>query len=404
MRGKVPHFEFRLTISTDLYMTMAPESPILRFHCAFGHMSLRNMKELKFEISKSDEEQVRNCITCLTVKHKSKPTTGTKERNADKVFQHIHVDTAGPFIRGQDTWYIVVIVDQYSRYMHTETTKSKADIKHVLNNWLKEQHQIHQRKPEKITTDKGSEFVRLGYLHPEWYDGKVIDIITRVDLDLAPTGNKQWNGTAERAFQTIKLLQKLVTSHLKSESEAKFFKESVAYATMNYNHLPHSSIEFNQPSGRYFERDKENPDYTKDEYLESQPARLFFGTSYALPTLPMFLEDVIYHVKPQTDNISNKGYFIGYDSNYKKLIRDVHHQTQLITNVDTLGSFNLHQNFDIRKANQEYVFVPYMMLQHDSKTSDSKKILLPKNIYQATNDEIWKPSKGDERFLRFGSF
>lgn len=219
---KLKHLLLTDTSNIDLHMTMAPESPILRFHCAFGHMSLRNMKELKFEISESDEEQVRNCITCLTVKHKSKPTTGTKERNAEKIFQHIHVDTAGPFIRGEDTWYIVVIVDQYSRYMHTETTKSKVDIKHVLNNWLKEQHQIHQRKPEKITTDKGSEFVRLGYLHPEWYDGKVIDIITRVDLDLAPTGNKQWNGTAERAVQTIKLLQKLVTSHLKSESEANF--------------------------------------------------------------------------------------------------------------------------------------------------------------------------------------
>lgn len=234
-----------------LEMKTAPASPILRLHCAFGHISLKNLKELKIPIKKEDQFQVKNCLTCIATKHKMKPTTGRKERNIDEVFQQIHVDTAGPFIRGKHKWYVVIVVDQYSKFMYSATTSNKHDIKDILNKWLQEQHTTYKRQPERITTDKGSEFYKLAYT-TNIYGNKSMEVLIEPHLDLAPTGNKQWNGTAERAVQTLKTLQKLITAHLNPESEKRFIREFLVLNMTNQqadilkekimNHIKESNI------------------------------------------------------------------------------------------------------------------------------------------------------------------
>lgn len=339
------------------------------------------MRELNIPIDRDDEYQIRNCITCLAGKHRSKPTTGMKQREVSKVFEHVHLDSTGKYKFENGDYYITIVVDHYSRYVHSFVTEGKDTINDTLAKWFKTQHILHGRAPKRITTDQGTEFSKIDYLLPtELYGNEGTDVYAAPHYDLAPTGHKEWNGTAERAIQTIKLLQKMVTAHLPQKAIEKYFSESVALATMIYNHLPHSSLEYQQPIGKYFNRKTDNID-EKSEYYDSQPARLFNGTPYGLPKLPMFLEDVVYFKKPKGKSIASKGYFIGYDSDYKILIYTGNSKKpQLLTDVTPLNSFELYRNRPLRKANQHLI----------ASVTPATTIQPPSNIFKALKDPIWK--------------
>lgn len=308
----------------DLTMDKPPINKVFLLHCVLGHISVENLKRFKLKITKEDEHHIRTCVTCLSVKHKTKPTTKLRDREGDKVFQHLHIDTAGPYRRGDKTWYIVVVIDQYSRFMNTFVVNNKSDISTLLSDWLRDRHQELGWKPEKITTDQGSEFGHFDYVLQKGVDRLGIPIYANVRVNTAPTGYKQWNGIAERGVQTIKILQKLVTS-----SEEKFFKESVEYATMIYNFTPHSTIGFEQPYGRYYERKSGRTQDLNDEdrfakfmFIDSQPARLNNGTEFTLPEFPMFLQDVIYFLDPEETKTAYEGYFTGYSKDFKVIVND----------------------------------------------------------------------------------
>lgn len=131
---------------------------------------------------------------------------------------------------------------------------------------------------------------------------------------------------------------------------------------------------------------------------------MFFGTGYALPELPLFLEDVVFYTTPDDNSKAEEGYFIGYDMDYKLKINNKKHKTQLITSYRVLKSFELHRNKSIRQANEELIFVPQLFYQ--KITAIKKDIKIPSNVYAAKNDPLWKPSVEKEMagFIKLNVF
>lgn len=93
------------------------------------------------------------------------------------------------------------------------------------------------------------------------------------------------------------------------------------------------------------------------EYIDSQPARILRGTNQSLPDLPMFLEDIIFYLRPQRQQEAHHGYFIGYDEDFKIIVNDQTHKKHLIVDYISLNSFQLHQNKKIREANESALLI-----------------------------------------------
>lgn len=338
-----------------------------------------------------------------------------------KPFQHLHIDTAGPFIRGKKKWYVVLVIDHYSRYLHTFICDNKGEIRNHLTSWMKEQYLLWNRCPEVITADQGSEFTDLFLvltpeeLFPNRKIGDVPPVYQQdqaffIPMDKASTGNKEWNGTAERTVQTLKLLQKMITAHLPPGSEPKYFVESFTYATMIYNHLPHSAIERTQPIGRYYGRLRTNgkeqlteqEHKEREEYVASQPAHLFTGKSETLPSLPMFLEDVLFFTAPKGSPEAHYGYFVGYDKNYKRIVYDQRHKEHLVSDVKGMKSFLVHRNMPLRKANEtlnasDYLPNNYKAFMTKTINKSEEEQFIPKNIKQAFVNEEWTAATNKEK-------
>ncbi|MFT8744430.1 MAG: transposase family protein, partial [Lentilactobacillus hilgardii] len=183
----------------NLEMKEPPTNLLFNLHCAFGHISVKNLIQLGIPLTDEDQIHIKHCLTCLSIKHKMKPTTKLKDRNTTQIFQKLHMDTAGPFSVSNKKWWVVLIIDEYSRYIHSIVTDSYGTINAQVNNWLCEQHIKHNRQPELITTDKGSEFKNIEYLLPEAYANKGYQPLIRPLMNYTPIGNKQWNVLAERA-------------------------------------------------------------------------------------------------------------------------------------------------------------------------------------------------------------
>lgn len=188
-----------------LTMVQAPTDKILKIHCALGHMHWKNMQKIGFYLSKAMIQTLKNCLTCKALKAKRKPTTGHKEIQAKNIFNILHLDTAGPFETNNGKFYVVLIIDEYSRYLTTIVTKSKNSISPLVSEYLQQQYAIFGHMPEKII-DKGTEFNNLHVYSPDIQDptkSKLVPIVK----DVAPTDNKEYNGMSERCVQTIKEIQ-----------------------------------------------------------------------------------------------------------------------------------------------------------------------------------------------------
>ncbi|GMG56276.1 unnamed protein product [Ambrosiozyma monospora] len=132
----------------------------------------------------------------------------------------------------------------------------------MVSNYLTEESAKQQRTPEYIICDRGTEFQKL-FIEEKRYDkqGNIIPIkrnLKRVgennkkktiDNNLyivmdAPTADNQFNDTAERIVQTMKVMNTLVTSHLTDVSIADHY--------MHINPiLDHDSLQYIATKGRF---------------------------------------------------------------------------------------------------------------------------------------------------------
>lgn len=346
--------------SIDLTMQETPTDETLKLHCSLGHMHFRNIMRLGYDLTIEQQNIIKDCLTCKAMKYKNKPTTGKKERPTQQIFEHLHLDTAGPIENTAGKWYVVLIVDDYSRYITPLVFQNKRQISSGLTGYLRHQYSLFHRIPNKITTDKGTEFHNLQFI----VDGGPLnqahmDRFLEPEIDLAPTGNKQYNGKAERSVQTIKNIWSCLTAHLTKEADI-FTPYAFQLATTIYNRSPHSGISYNLPYGKYFERTtklhKDDNLAKRNNYLHTQPAFHHKNIKNTLPNLPMFLEDVLYSISTTHGNMVLPAYYVGITEENKLLVKipgdPIDKPPDITTKVVQLGSFELHRGGKLRKANE----------------------------------------------------
>ncbi|GJZ29572.1 retrovirus-related pol polyprotein from transposon TNT 1-94 [Tanacetum coccineum] len=127
------------------------------------HGLVRGLPKLKFEND-------HLCSACAMGKSKNKPhKPKSKDTNQEKLYL-LHMDLCGPMhvasVNGKQ--YILVIVDDYSRFTWVKCLRSKDEAPNFIIKFLK-MIQLRLKAPiRQIRTDNGTEFVHQTL--PEYYE------------------------------------------------------------------------------------------------------------------------------------------------------------------------------------------------------------------------------------------
>ncbi|GJZ96503.1 retrovirus-related pol polyprotein from transposon TNT 1-94, partial [Tanacetum coccineum] len=175
--------------STNLYTIsiddMMKSSPI----CLLSKAS-KGLPRLKFE-------KDHLCSSCQLRKSKKFSHKLKSENTNMEVLHTLHMDLCGPMrvqsIKGKK--YILVIVDDYSRFIWVKFFRSKDETPEFVINFLK-QIQVGLNKTVRyIQTDNGTEFVNQ--VMSKYYEG--VGIFNQKSVPRTP----QQNGVVERRNRTL---------------------------------------------------------------------------------------------------------------------------------------------------------------------------------------------------------
>ncbi|GJZ70345.1 retrovirus-related pol polyprotein from transposon TNT 1-94 [Tanacetum coccineum] len=154
------------------------------------HGLVRGLPKLKFE-------KDHLCSTCAMGKSKKKPHKPKSEDTNQEKLYLLHMDLCGPMrvasVNGKK--YILVIVDDYSRFTWVKFLRSKDEAPDFIIKFLK-MIQLRLKVPvRRIRTDNGTEFVNQTLR--EYYEKVGISHETSVDRSL------QKNGVIERCNRML---------------------------------------------------------------------------------------------------------------------------------------------------------------------------------------------------------
>ncbi|GJU95952.1 retrovirus-related pol polyprotein from transposon TNT 1-94 [Tanacetum coccineum] len=155
-----------------------------------GHGLVRGLPKLKFE-------KDHLCSACAMGKSKKKPHKPKSEDTNQEKLYLLHMDLCGPMrvasVNGKK--YILVIVDDYSRFTWVKCLRSKDEAPDFIIKFLK-MIQVRLKVPvRRIRTDNGTEFVNQTLR--EYYEKVGISHETSV------ARSPQQNGVVERRNRTL---------------------------------------------------------------------------------------------------------------------------------------------------------------------------------------------------------
>ncbi|GJW24993.1 retrovirus-related pol polyprotein from transposon TNT 1-94 [Tanacetum coccineum] len=177
---------------------------------------VRGLPRLKFE-------KDHLCSACQLGKSKKFSHRPKSENTNMEVLHTLHMDLCGPMrvqsIKGKK--YILVIVDDYSRFTWVKFLRSKDETPEFVTNFLK-QIQVGLNKTVRfIRTDNGTEFVNQ--VMSEYYEG--VGIFHQKSVPRTP----QQNGVVERRNRT--LVEAARTMMIFSKAPMFLWAEAVATAS-----------------------------------------------------------------------------------------------------------------------------------------------------------------------------
>ena len=173
------------------------------WHLRLGDASLNYLKMLQKKEKKLEhvrfDESIRNCEVCILSKMEKLPFKQNRTR-AERPLQIIHSDVMGPI--KPSSWpghkrYIIVFVDDYSRYARVYCLKSKDESGQAFERYLSSARNLlgTDAKVCYIRSDRGTEFT----------GGKFAEIMKRenIESNSGPPYTPELNGTAERFNKSI---------------------------------------------------------------------------------------------------------------------------------------------------------------------------------------------------------
>ncbi|GJU01736.1 retrovirus-related pol polyprotein from transposon TNT 1-94 [Tanacetum coccineum] len=169
--------------------TDGPSDPRAINHLA-RHGLVRGLPKLKFE-------KDHLCSACALGKSMKKPhKPKSEETNQEKLYL-LHMDLYGPMrvASVNEKKYILVIVDDYSRFTWVKCSRSKDEASAFIINFLKMIQVRLKETVRRIRTDNGTEFVNQTLR--EYYEK--VDISHETSVARSP----QQNGVVERRNRTL---------------------------------------------------------------------------------------------------------------------------------------------------------------------------------------------------------
>ncbi|GJS03409.1 putative ribonuclease H-like domain-containing protein [Tanacetum coccineum] len=196
-------------------------------HLNFGTINDLARKDLVRGLPRLKFEKDHLCSACQLGKSKKFSHKPKSENTNMEVLHTLHMDLCGPMrvqsIKGKK--YILVIVDDYSRFTWVKFLRSKDETPEFVTNFLK-QIQVGLNKTVRfIRTDNGTEFVNQ--VMSEYYEG--VGIFHQKSVPRTP----QQNGVVERRNRT--LVEAARTMMIFSKAPMFLWAEAVATACYTQN-------------------------------------------------------------------------------------------------------------------------------------------------------------------------
>uniref|UniRef100_A0ABD2WAD9 Endonuclease n=2 Tax=Trichogramma kaykai TaxID=54128 RepID=A0ABD2WAD9_9HYME len=251
----------KFTWNDSIYSDPTHDSVGMLWHRRLGHASRDYLIKLQKQIEALKEvkfgKEILDCDICIMAKMERQPFENTRTRS-DTLLHTIHTDTMGPITPTSfpdNKRWILVIVDDFSRYAKIFCITNKSESGECLEKFLRETRNL-RGKEEKLCflrSDNGTEFT----------GGKFAEIIDRekATFDFAPPFTPQLNGTAERFNKTIQ--NKIRALMFDSGLPETMWSLAADAATYIYNRTPHKSIGFKTPISLMNENIKNNIDKIK---------------------------------------------------------------------------------------------------------------------------------------------
>lgn len=194
-----------------LYSTTTSDSS--RWHARLGHINLETMKsmiqrELVIGVPHLNiEKQI--CVSCLLGKQTRQVFPQATAYRATRVLELIHGDLCGPITPNTlaGNKYVLVLIDDYSRYMWTALLKEKSE---AFNKFKRFKNLVEQDSGATIQTfrtDRGGEFVSQEF--NTFCDG------SGIRRHLTAPYTPQQNGVVERRNQTLMEMTRSILKHMR---------------------------------------------------------------------------------------------------------------------------------------------------------------------------------------------
>ncbi|GKA03185.1 retrovirus-related pol polyprotein from transposon TNT 1-94 [Tanacetum coccineum] len=191
-------------------------------HLNFGTINDLARKDLVRGLPRLKFEKDHLCSACQLGKSKKFSHRPKSENTNMEVLHTLHMDLCGPMrvqsIKGKK--YILVIVDDYSRFTWVKFLRSKDETPEFVINFLKQMQVGLNKTVRFIRTDNGTEFVNQ--VMSEYYEG--VGIFHQKSVPRTP----QQNGVVERRNRT--LMEAARTMMIFSKAPMFLWAEAVATA------------------------------------------------------------------------------------------------------------------------------------------------------------------------------
>jgi hypothetical protein len=239
-------------------------------HSRLAHLGIKGMKLTnehynlgisKEELDKHIKSKCNICMSSKAVRTSIGKLTANPSRKAIAIMDCWHIDLIGPMsevINGErihlpsvsGNVYMLVIVDEYSRYVMVKCINQKSDATQEIINIIKQQQVATRLTLKRIHTDGGKEFINKTL--------KEFLINQGTELTYTTTDTPQLNGIVERMNRTLTIM---VTCMLKQGNiPSGLWNYAYVYAAYIYNRICQPSIDGRIPMKIMFPYEQINID------------------------------------------------------------------------------------------------------------------------------------------------
>ncbi|KAI3729858.1 hypothetical protein L6452_18529 [Arctium lappa] len=258
-RGDLYLMDFKSTNREEkLCLVSSKNEEAWLWHNRFCHLNFHTLNKLvKLELVSGlpsirfDKDHL--CSACEMGKLKRAAHKAKSDISCTRPLQMLHVDLCGPIsvqsLGGKK--YILVLIDEFSRYTWVEFVRKKSDVPEVLINLIKRIQVLYDYRVQRIRSDNGTEFKNStidAYLSTEG-----------ISQNFSAARTPQQNGVVERKNRT--LVEAARTMLNASGLSISFWAEAISTACFTQNRslivkrhakTPYHLLHQRKPNIKYF--------------------------------------------------------------------------------------------------------------------------------------------------------